>query len=153
MRTAVLRIRARSFVKMSRSLRACNSFGCFSRVAPAFLFRPDAVRRRRGRGRQAHVQVLRDPTDEQEKHQRYLRGDRGGRADTYGRRHFSWSRGPATIRSFSRIFAACNRIVKRESNCFLLIDRFIARRMNKSYGVSLNIVSFIVPIRCKHLFV
>lgn len=59
---------------------------------PLSCFRPDAVRRRRGRGRQAHVQVLRDPTDEQEKRQRYRRGDRGGRADTYGRRHFSWSR-------------------------------------------------------------
>lgn len=65
-------------------------------ASPAFLFRsvfrPEAVRRRRGHGGQAHVQVLRDPTDEQEKHRRYLRGDRGGRADTYERRHFSWSR-------------------------------------------------------------
>lgn len=43
------------------------------------------------------MQVLHDPTDEQEKHRRYLGGDRGVRADTYGRRHFSW---PRVIPSF-----------------------------------------------------
>lgn len=68
-------------------------------ASPAFLFRTvfrfvGGVGRRR---RQAHVQVLHDPTDGQEKHRRYLGGDRGVRADTYRRRHFSW---PRVIPSF-----------------------------------------------------
>lgn len=96
--SAEIRESSRAFAVPPRTRHVlCNSFGCFSRV-PRFLV-PHGVpfRRRCWSAAETGTRASFARSHGQEKHRRYLGGDRGVRADTYRRRHFSW---PRVIPSF-----------------------------------------------------